>query len=124
LLIEANRMSQAHAAHSLTLNVEHKGTTVLVHCHGRLVSGVCEHLYSKIHPLIPHSKRIILDLTDLAFVDSMGLGTLVRLYVSARSGGSCLELINLGKQIREILGITHLLGLFGDMCEKGVAIKF
>jgi anti-sigma B factor antagonist len=54
----------------------------------------------------------------------MGLGTLVRLYVSAKSGGSCLELINLGKQVRELLGITNLLSLFGDMCEKGVAIKF
>jgi anti-sigma B factor antagonist len=70
------------------------------------------------------NKRIVLDLTDLAFVDSMGLGTLVRLYVSARSAGSCLELINLGKQIREILGITNLLSLFGDMCEKGVTMKF
>ena len=64
------------------------------------------------------------DLAELTFVDSMGLGTLVQLYVSAKSGGSCLELINLGKQVRELLGITHLLGLFGDMCEKGVAVKF
>ncbi len=117
-------MTKAHAAHSLTLNVEHKETTALVHCHGHLVAGLCDHLYSKVHPLIPHSKRIILDLTDLTFVDSMGLGTLVRLYVSAKSGGSCLELINLGKQVRQILGITHLLGLFGDMCEKGVTMKF
>jgi len=54
----------------------------------------------------------------------MGLGTLVRLYVSAKSAGSCIELINLGKQVRELLGITNLLSLFGDMCEKGVAIKF
>jgi anti-sigma B factor antagonist len=54
----------------------------------------------------------------------MGLGTLVRLYVSAKSGGSCLQLINLSKQIHELLGITHLLSLFGDMCEKGVTVKF
>jgi anti-sigma B factor antagonist len=117
-------MSKAHVAHSLTLKVEHKGPAALVHCHGHLVSGLCDHLHSKVHPLIPHHKRIILDLTELVFVDSMGLGTLVRLYVSARSGGSCLELINLGKQVRQILGITNLLSLFGDMCEKGVAIKF
>ena len=89
-----------------------------------LVSGVAGPFYDKIIALIPHNKRIVLDLTDLAFVDSMGLGTLVRLYVSAKSAGSCLQLINLGKQIRELLGITHLLGLFGDMCEKGVSLKF
>jgi len=117
-------MTKPHVARSLTLEVEHKGTSAVVHCRGHLVSGLCDHLYGKVHPLIPHHKRIILDLTDLVFVDSMGLGTLVRLYVSARSAGSCLELINLGKQVRQILGITHLLGLFGDMCEKGVAVKF
>jgi anti-sigma B factor antagonist len=117
-------MSKAHVARSLTLEVEDKGTTALVRCNGHLVSGLCDHLHSKVHPLIPHHQRIVLDLTELVFVDSMGLGTLVRLYVSAKSGGSCLELINLGKQVRQMLGITHLLGLFGDMCEKGVAVKF
>ena len=117
-------MPQAAASHALTLEIEHKGSTALVHCHGRLYAGGCSKLYNAVHPLIPDSKRIILDLTHLTSVDSMGLGTLVRLYVSAKSGGSCLELVNLGKQVRELLGITNLLSLFGDMCEKGVAIKF
>jgi anti-sigma B factor antagonist len=117
-------MSHATASQSLNLEIEHKGSTAIVHCHGRLYAGVCSSLYTKVHPLIPDHKRIILDLTDLASVDSMGLGTLVRLYVSAKAGGSCLELINLGKQVRELLGITNLLSLFGDMCEKGVALKF
>jgi len=117
-------MPHAPATNSLTFSVERKVNAALVHCRGRLVAGLCGEFYDKIHDLIPVNKRIVLDLTDLAFVDSMGLGTLVRLYVSARSAGSCLELINLGKQIREILGITNLLSLFGDMCEKGVTMKF
>jgi anti-sigma B factor antagonist len=117
-------MPNAVAAHSLRLEVERKGTTAIVHCHGRLVAGVTNVLYEKVNPLLPECKRVILDLTELKFVDSMGLGTLVRLYVSAKSAGSCLELINLGKQVRELLGLTHLLSVFGDMCEKGVAIKF
>lgn len=117
-------MPNAAASPTLTFEIEHKGTTVIVHCHGRLYAGICNNLYTKVHPLIPDHKRIILDLTDLTSVDSMGLGTLVHLYVSAKSGGSCLELINLGKQVRELLGITNLLSLFGDMCEKGVALKF
>jgi anti-sigma B factor antagonist len=122
--IKEKPMPNAPAMNSLAFNVERKGDAALVHCRGRLVSGVCGPFYDKIHALIPENKRIVLDLTDLAFVDSMGLGTLVRLYVSAKSGGSCLQLINLGKQVREILGITHLLSLFGDMCEKGVTVKF
>jgi anti-sigma B factor antagonist len=122
--IKEKPMPNAPAMNSLAFNVERKGDAALVHCRGRLVSGACGPFYDKIHALIPENKRIVLDLTDLAFVDSMGLGTLVRLYVSAKSGGSCLQLINLGKQVREILGITHLLSLFGDMCEKGVTVKF
>lgn len=117
-------MPDTAVKNTLTFSVEHKDDVALVHCRGRLVSGLCGEFYDKIHALIPGNKRIVLDLTDLAFVDSMGLGTLVRLYVSAKSGGSCLELINLSKQIRELLGITHLLSLFGDMCEKGVTMKF
>jgi anti-sigma B factor antagonist len=117
-------MPSAQTTTSLTFSVESKGTTALVHCHGRLYSGACSALYAKVHPLIPDHKRIILDLTDLSSIDSMGLGTLVRLYASAKSGGSCIELVNLGKQVRELLGITNLLSLFGDMCEKGVALKF
>jgi anti-sigma B factor antagonist len=117
-------MSHAAASPTLTFEIEHKGPTAIVHFHGRLYAGVCDILYTNVHPLIPDHKRIILDLTDLTSVDSMGLGTLVRLYVSAKSAGSCLELINLGKQVRELLGITNLLSLFGDMCEKGVALKF
>jgi anti-sigma B factor antagonist len=54
----------------------------------------------------------------------MGLGTLVRLYVSAKNAGSCIELVNLGKQIRELLGITHLLSVFGDVCEQGITPRF
>jgi len=122
--IEEKPMPNAPAMNSLAFTIERKDDAALVHCRGRLVSGVCGPFYDKIHALIPENKRIVLDLTDLAFVDSMGLGTLVRLHVSAKSGGSCIQLINLGKQIRELLGITHLLSLFGDMCEKGVNMKF
>jgi anti-sigma B factor antagonist len=124
LSIKEKPMPNAPAKNSLAFNVERKGDAALVHCRGRLVAGLCGEFYDKMHALIPENKRIVLDLTDLAFVDSMGLGTLVRLYVSAKSGGSCLQLINLSKQIRELLGITHLLSLFGDMCEKGVSVKF
>jgi anti-sigma B factor antagonist len=117
-------MTPSAATSTLSFNVERKGSTALVHCRGSLVAGVCNTFYSKIQPLFPDHKRVVLDLTELAFVDSMGLGPLVRLYVSAKSAGSCVELINLGKKVRALLGITNLLSLFGDMCEKGVAMKF
>jgi len=117
-------MTNAVAAKTLTLDVERRGTHTIVHCHGRLISSGCHLLYDQVRELLPGSKCITLDLTDLAYVDSMGLGTLVRLHVAAKGAGSSLELINLGKQIRELLGITNLLSLFGNMCEQGVVMKF
>jgi anti-sigma B factor antagonist len=105
---------------SLTVEVERKGEEIIVHCRGKLVSGVCSFLYSKVHALIPETKRIVLDLTDLEWVDSMGLGTLVRLYVACKSAGVQLQLINLGKRVRELLGLSNLLGIFADMGEKGI----
>jgi anti-sigma B factor antagonist len=117
-------MTTSAAVNTLTFSVERKGDTALVHCRGRLVAGLCSNFHEKIKPLFAESKRVILDLTDLESVDSMGLGILVRLHVTAKAAGSCLELINLNKKVRDLLGITNLLSIFGDMCEKGVAIKY
>ena len=49
--------------------------------------------------LMPEFKRIVLDLSDIAYMDSMGLGTLVRLVVSAKSAGSSVELYKLGPRV-------------------------
>ena len=113
--------TKAPAPH-LTLDVEHKGTTTLVRCHGKLVSGVTDVLYSNVSKLIPDSKRIILDLTDLAIMDSMGLGTLMRLYVHARASGCTLELINIGKRIRDLLELTNIWSVFATVGEHGIKL--
>lgn len=107
---------------TLTLEVTRDGGTALVRCNGKLVSGVCDVLYKEVSQLIPSSKKIVLDLTDLTHMDSMGLGTLVRLFVSAKSAGCSLELINLGKRIKELLGVTNLLSVFTCYGEYNIRI--
>jgi len=92
----------------------------VVHCHGRLVAGVEDVLHTTVRQLIPTNKRIILDLSDLQHTDSMGLGTLVRLYVAAKSAGSSLELMHLSKQIRHLLGLTNLFDVFTVIGENGI----
>ena len=107
-------------ASPLTLDIKRAGNTIVVKCDGKLVAGVNDILYVKVSQLMPDGKRIVLDLTNLTRVDSMGLGTLVRLYVSARSTGCSLELINLGKQVRQLLGTTGLMKVFADIGESGI----
>jgi anti-sigma B factor antagonist len=117
-------MPHEAAAIPLTLDVSSSDGIVTVLCHGKLIYGFTEVLSSRVSPLIPGSKKILLDLTDLTIMDSMGVGTLVRLYVSAKSKGSCLELINVGPRIRQLLGITNLLSVLTDMCEQGINLRF
>jgi anti-anti-sigma factor len=108
------------AAPQLTLEIERQGTTTLVRLHGKLVLGVTDALHGSVSRLIPESKRIVLDLTDLAAMDSIGLGSLVRLYVSARTHGCNVELINIGKRIRDLLELTHIMEVFASVGERGV----
>jgi anti-anti-sigma factor len=113
-------MALEAAAAPLTLEVERTADATIVRCSGRLVTGAHTSLYSKVSELIPQSKRVVLDLTGLTFMDSTGLGTLVRLYVVARSAGCSLELVNLGGRIRELLRIANLLSVFTTIGENNI----
>jgi len=113
-------MSGEATASHLTLDVDRTGNAAVVRCSGRLVAGVNDLLYLEVSQLIPGSKRIVLDLTDLTHMDSTGLCTVVRLYVSAKSAGCVLELINLGKRIRQLLGVTNLLSVFTVIGEQNI----
>jgi anti-sigma B factor antagonist len=115
-------MADQATADRLTLDIERTGDSAVVRCGGQLVLGVTGFLYDNVCRLIPGSKHIVLDLTNLTDLDSMGIGTLVRCYVSAKSSGCRLELINLGKRIRDLLGMTHLLGIFAECGEQNVRI--
>ena len=115
-------MSDKAVASTLTLEVERAGTTAVVRCRGLLVTDVNDVLYSRVRELIPDSKRVVLDLTELVRVDSTGLGTLVRIYVHSRSANCELQLLNLGKQVRQLLGTTNLLSVFTVIGEHGIKI--
>src|SRR5947209_3742296 len=61
----------------LSFEIERDGDTAVVKCHGRLVLGTSEELYQAVKPLLPRTKVVVVDLAELTYVDSMGLGTLV-----------------------------------------------
>lgn len=115
-------MSEQASPSGLTLKVDRKGDVAVVQCSGRLVSGVNEFLYLRAKQLIPDCKRIVLDCKDLTHMDSMGIGTLVRIYVSAKSAGCAVELINTGKSIRQLLGVTHLMSVLTVIGENNIRL--
>jgi len=103
-----------------TLETKKTGDVVVVHLHGRLVAGARDILFAEVHKLIPGNKRIVLDLCHLTHMDSMGLGTLARLYVSARSAGCALELMNLNEAIQKLLILTNLISVFSIIGEQNI----
>ncbi len=101
--------------HTSTLD----GATVMK-CVGHLTFDVSVNFKSDIKALIPQTKRLVLDLTDLAYLDSAGLGAIVSIYVSAKKTGCELQLINFNKRVKELLGITHLLSVFAACSEYNI----
>lgn len=99
----------------LSLKIHAEGDQATVTCSGKLVAGVTETLSTEVRELIPKCRHIVLDLTELTHMDSMGLGTIVRLLVSAKTSGCRLELINLSARIRGLFGMTNLLSAF-EIC--------
>jgi anti-anti-sigma factor len=104
----------------LKLNSYVDEDALVVECAGRLTLENAALLKTEVKGMIPSHKRIILDLGELVFMDSSGLGTIVGLYVSARNSGCRLELVNMSKPIRELLGMSQLLAVFGDCGRYGM----
>jgi anti-sigma B factor antagonist len=57
-------------------------------------------------------KKIVLNLANVTYIDSAGLGTLVATFHSARSQGAVLKLANLGSKFKEVLQVTKLMTVF------------
>ena len=97
---------------TLTIEKQKSGDTATAICHGKVASDTVQILQREIRPMIDQSKTVVLDLTDVNYMDSSGLGALVGLFISAKRAGKQLKLINLSARIQELLRITNLLGVF------------
>ena len=106
----------------LTFTIEREGDTAVVKCKGRLVAGATDEFYHEVRPLLSQGKTVVVDLEELSYADSSGLGTLVRLRASARKSGCEFKLLHLGKQLRNLLKLTNLLLFFGQVEDHGITI--
>ena len=80
----------------------------LIRCIGKLTYKSCEVLRSTVRGLLPQTKRLVLDLKDMTYLDSFGLGVLVGVYLSAKRQDCQLRLINVDQQAQNIIRITNL----------------
>ena len=90
------------------------GDLIILDVTGKLTIGEGdEFLKDKINSLIQQGhKKLILNLEGVPYVDSAGLGEIVRTYTTVSRQGGNLKLLNLTKRIEDLLSITKLLTVF------------
>ena len=96
-------MSSDVSISALTLNLHTYAweDATVVRCTGRLTAETSAHLKTEVKALLPNKRPLILDLSELGYMDSSGLGTLVALYISAKGAKCELQLLNLSPRIRD-----------------------
>jgi anti-sigma B factor antagonist len=102
-------------------NREVNGVSV-VELDGRIVLGEESNaLREKLKSLIAEGKKkIVLDMDNVKYIDSSGLGALVAAHCSAKTKGASLRLCHLGSKFQEVLQITKLLTVF-EVCDTEAA---
>jgi anti-sigma B factor antagonist len=70
-----------------------------------------------------NGKKIILNLADVNYIDSSGVGELVSTYTTVTNSGGQLKLLNLTKKIQELLAITKLLTVFAVFDNEQTALN-
>ena len=96
------------------LNVEtvRNSEETIVHCAGKINSSTTALLQTTVRSLIPETKCVVLDFTDVSYMDSSGLGAIVGLYLSAKRQHCRLKLVNLNQRLQELFRLTKLASVF------------
>ena len=97
----------------LLLETRDVGRVTIVRCKGRIVSGgESEALRAHIAHLLRDRRSILLHLGEVVFIDSSGLGTMVRTLTSTRQAHGDLKLCDVPEHVRKVLELSHLTKLF------------
>src|SRR5579862_6200987 len=110
----------------LSLNSRGVGRVTVIACCGRIVAGSeTESLRSHITGMMRDRKNFVLHLGEVGFIDSSGLGTMVRLLTSTRQSRGDLKLCNVPQPIEKVLHLTNLDQLFETHdCEESAISAF
>jgi anti-sigma B factor antagonist len=81
-------------------------------------------LREEVHKLLAEGKKkIVLNLADVNYIDSSGLGELVSAYTAVKNAGGELKLLNLTSKVRDLLVITKLVTVFDVKDDEAAAVS-
>ena len=102
------------------------GDVVIVDVSGRitLADGGDTVLKDKVRSLVQQGhKKLLLNLGNVSYVDSAGLGELVQSYATVNKNGGALKLLNVTRRIKDLLSITKLLTVFDTFDNEAEAVR-
>ena len=101
------------------------GDVVILDLKGKVTLGEGDEvLKDKINSLMNQSnKKLVLNLADVPYIDSAGLGEIVRTFTTVSRQGGNLKLLNLTKRISDLLAITKLLTVFETFDSEQDAVQ-
>ena len=101
------------------------GDVLVLDVNGRITLGEGDEiLKDKVNSLLNQGKKkIVLNLAEVPYVDSAGLGAIVRTYTTVSRQGGNLKLLNLTKRITDLLAITKLLTVFETFESESDAVQ-
>jgi anti-sigma B factor antagonist len=101
------------------------GDVTIIDLNGKMTLGEGDELLrDKVNSLIAQGqKKLVLNLAEVPYIDSAGLGEIVRTYTTVSRQGGVLKLLALTKRIQDLLAITKLLTIFETFDTEDEAVK-
>jgi anti-sigma B factor antagonist len=111
----------------MVLHATHRdsGRVTVIDFSGRITLGEGSALLRKTVRRLLEEKRnlLLLNLGDVDYIDSSGIGELVSAYTAAKNQGGEMKLLNLTKKVKDLLQITKLYTVFDVHSEEGAAVR-
>ena len=93
----------------LSLETRNRGDVLIVHCHGRIVyRDEAAALSRLVAQVLPHTRKLVLDLTGVSSMDSAGIGELALLHTWAQEKNVDLKCAGPNSLVRSLLDLTNL----------------
>ncbi len=103
----------------LRLEPEKRGSEIFVRATGRITSSTAAKFESVLRDLVSDNKRVVLDMTEVDYIDSSGLGSLVAVYMHASRSKCELELANPKMRLKDLFSRSGLASVFKKVEQAG-----
>jgi anti-sigma B factor antagonist len=109
---------------SFTVKIRQRDHVALLDVAGNLTFFEVQALRDSVQSLLRDKRNnILLNLSELEYLDSSGIGELARIYVAVVKQGGAMRVVGLAPKVEEILKVTHLSRVFQEFPDEQTALR-